>query len=121
MSFPVLQEVFQEFSTVAFIEFERGDTEVRVHSKSKEFLIKHNTCMLLHSMQGYVRFQEEGGAQRALEGLTKATGEGEKPQLCGADTELRVVAGQGRLAMSYGVSNTVTYGVGVYACMHVCR
>ena len=56
--------------------------------------------MLSHFVQGYVRFQEEGGAQRALEGLTKAAGEGGKPQLCGADTELRVLAGQGKGAMA---------------------
>ena len=33
----IVQEVFQEFSSVAFIEFERGDTEVKGCSSSKDF------------------------------------------------------------------------------------
>lgn len=45
-------------------------------------------------LQGYVRFREEGTANKAREGLLeRAVGTG-VAQLCGADTELRVLEGQ---------------------------
>ena len=44
--------------------------------------------------QGYVRFREEGGAKRARDGLLeRAVGGTGVAQLCGADTELRILEG----------------------------
>lgn len=44
--------------------------------------------------QGYVRFREEGAATKAREGLLERAVGNSLPQLCGADTELRVLEGQ---------------------------
>ena len=40
-------------------------------------------------MQGYVRFDEEGGAKKALEEMEKS-----KSQLCGVEPQLRVLEGE---------------------------
>lgn len=45
-------------------------------------------------MQGYVRFQEENGAKRAIDGLSQKAESGGNPQICGTDTELRVLEGR---------------------------
>ena len=45
-------------------------------------------------MQGYVRLQEENGAQRALEGLRQKVSDDGNIQLCGVDTTLRVLEGK---------------------------
>ena len=44
--------------------------------------------------QGYVRFQEENGAKRALDGLSNKAEGGGSPQICGVNTELRVLEGR---------------------------
>ncbi len=44
-------------------------------------------------VQGHIRFTEENGATKGLEGLTAAASEGGKPQLCGAEVELRILDG----------------------------
>ena len=49
--------------------------------------------MMKCSMQGHVRFKEDGGAGKALEGLTSGLSEDEKPKLLGAPSELRVLEG----------------------------
>ena len=43
-----------------------------------------------------MRFLEEGGAQKAVSGLkaTAGAGEGEKPELCGGECDVRVVEGE---------------------------
>ena len=40
-------------------------------------------------MQGYVRFDEEGGAKKALDEMEKS-----KSQLCGVEAQLRVLKGE---------------------------
>ena len=45
------------------------------------------------SIQGHVRFKEDGGAGKALVGLTSGLSENEKPKLLGAPSELRVLEG----------------------------
>ena len=50
--------------------------------------------MCLCVCQGYVRFREEGAATKAREGLLERAVGNSVPQLCGADTELRVLEGQ---------------------------
>jgi len=45
-------------------------------------------------MQGYVRLQEENGAQRVLEGLRQKVSNDGNIQLCGMDTTLRVLEGK---------------------------
>ena len=54
------------------------------------------TCRYLCvcNVQGYVRFQEENGAKRAADGLSQKVESGGNPQICGADTELRVLEGR---------------------------
>ena len=44
-------------------------------------------------VQGHIRFAEENGATKGMEGLVAAAGEGEKPKLCGAEVELRILTG----------------------------
>ena len=54
--------------------------------------INRSVCVCL---QGYVRFREEGGAQRAREGLLgRAVGGVGMAQLCGSGVELKVLEGQ---------------------------
>ena len=60
-------------------------------------------CMYYGNMQGYVRFQEENGAKRALDGLSKKAEGGASPQICGADTELRVLEGRKLVAYMEGI------------------
>ena len=43
--------------------------------------------------QGYVRFKDEGGAEKAKEGMMDGLSGDEKPQMLGADTELKVLTG----------------------------
>jgi len=50
-------------------------------------------CVCVH-MQGYVRLQEENGAQRVLEGLSQKVSDDGNIQLCGVDTTLRVLEGK---------------------------
>ena len=40
-----------------------------------------------------MRFEEENGATKAMDGLKAAATEDGNPQLCGADVELRVLEG----------------------------
>ena len=49
--------------------------------------------MLLYNiiLQGYVRFEEEQGAHKVVEGMTA---DGAKPELCGAEIELKVLEGE---------------------------
>ena len=42
-------------------------------------------------VQGYVRFDEDQGAKKAMEGMTA---DGAKPEICGKETELRVLEGE---------------------------
>lgn len=42
-------------------------------------------------LQGYVRFEEEQGAHKVVEGMTA---DGAKPELCGSETELKVLEGE---------------------------
>ena len=44
-------------------------------------------------LQGHIRFSEENGATKGKEGLEAAADEGEKPKLCGAEVELRILNG----------------------------
>ena len=47
-----------------------------------------------------MRFREEGGAKRARDGLLeRVVGAGGVAQLCGADTELRVLEGEHSLCI----------------------
>ena len=55
-------------------------------------------------MQGYVRFQEENGAKRALDSLSKKAEGGGSPQICGADTELRVLEGRRLVSCVEGIN-----------------
>ena len=48
---------------------------------------------LFSFLQGYIRFEEEGGASKALDGMKAAVTEDETPQLCGDEVELRVLEG----------------------------
>lgn len=40
-----------------------------------------------------MRFQDEGGAEKAVSGLNATAGEGKKPELCGGECVVRVVEG----------------------------
>lgn len=54
--------------------------------------------VMLHTLllwQGYVRFDEDHGAKKALEGMTA---DGAKPEICGKETELKVLEGESDLS-----------------------
>ena len=55
-------------------------------------------------LQGYVRFEEEQGAHKVVEGMTA---DGAKPELCGAETKLKVLEGE-TLAKTRRVPPTCT-------------
>ena len=44
-------------------------------------------------VQGYVRFEEENGAQVALDGLKEAAGEEGKMTVCGGESTVSVLEG----------------------------
>lgn len=65
-------------------------------------------CVCVCVLQGYVRFREEGAANKAREGLLeRAVGNTGVAQLCGADTELRVLEGQLSIAHIQGFFSRV--------------
>ena len=68
------------------MDFNKGETEVLL--TSSENLLPLVNPVFLH-LQGYVRFDEEGGAKKALEEMEKS-----KNQLCGAEVQLRVLEGK---------------------------
>ena len=70
-------------------------TIISVCNKQSIYKCMYITCACTYgNMQGYVRFQEENGAKRALDGLSNKAEGGGSPQICGADTELRVLEGR---------------------------
>ena len=81
-----VQEYFRQFATVAWVYFQIGEEEV------------HTTCPccccndLLIPPQGYVRFEEEGGARKTLQAIE--LGDGGSVQLCGGESKLRVLEGE---------------------------
>jgi lupus La protein len=64
-----IKEYFRQFASVAWIDFQRGNKE------------------------GYVRFEEEDAAKIAMEGVMKHVPEGGKTQLCGGDSQMKVLEG----------------------------
>ena len=78
----------REFATVAYIDFVRGQTEV--DHFTVEWLVGQDAIATTSNLQGYVRFDEEGGAKKALEGMTA---DNAKPEICGVEAELRVLEG----------------------------
>lgn len=66
-----IKERLSEYATVAFVDFPGADRS-----------------------EGYVRFKEEGGANKALEGLRSGLSEGEMPVLLGAPSVVRVLKGE---------------------------
>lgn len=84
-----IQEVMREFASVAYVDFGRGQTEVNKFRVTDSIVFHY--FLLYYITKGYVRFEEEQGAHKVVEGMTA---DGAKPQLCGAETELRVLEGE---------------------------
>ena len=71
---------------MAFVDFNKGDTEVLL-TGAWNLLLLINSHFLYP--QGYVRFDEEDGAKKAVEEM-----ETMKSKLCGAEVQLRVLEGE---------------------------